>query len=163
MTGTDVLVIATDGSCLGNPGAGGWAWAVSPQVWGAGGAVHTTNNAMELQAIRQALLLTPTDTPLVIETDSAYSISCLSTWITGWRRNGWRTKTGGAVKNVALIRAVDELLTGREVVFRKVKGHSGNLLNEVCDLRARDAAAAIRSGRDVAVGAAGLGVRATQG
>ena len=67
------MVIATDGSCLGNPGAGGWAWAVSPQVWGAGGAVHTTNNAMELQAIRQALLFAPTDMPLVIETDSAYS------------------------------------------------------------------------------------------
>ncbi len=73
------MVVATDGSCLGNPGAGGWAWAVSPQMWGAGGAVHTTNNAMELEAIRQALLLTPFDAPLVIETDSAYSISCLST------------------------------------------------------------------------------------
>jgi len=159
MTGTGVLVIATDGSCLGNPGAGGWAWAVTPQVWGAGGAVHTTNNAMELQAIRQALLFAPAGAPLVVETDSAYSISCLSTWITGWKRNGWRTKTGGEVKNAALIRAVDELLTGREVSFRKVKGHSGDLLNEVCDLRARDAAAAVRSGRNVAVGSAGLGVR----
>jgi len=159
MTGVDALVIATDGSCLGNPGAGGWAWAVSPQVWGAGGAVHTTNNAMELQAIHQALIFAPTDALLVIETDSAYSISCLSSWVAGWKRNGWRTKTGGQVKNVALIRAVDELLTGREVSFRKVKGHSGDVLNEVCDLRARDAAAAIRSGRDVAVGAAGLGVR----
>ncbi len=159
MTVVDALVIATDGSCLGNPGAGGWAWAVSPQVWGAGGAVHTTNNAMELQAIHQALIFAPTDALLVIETDSAYSISCLSSWVAGWKRNGWRTKTGGQVKNVALIGAVDELLTGREVSFRKVKGHSGDVLNEVCDLRARDAAAAIRSGRDVAVGAAGLGVR----
>jgi len=68
---------------------------VSPQVWGAGGDGHTTNNVMELQAIRQALLFTPTDMPLVIETDSAYSISCFSSWITGWASDGSLVREGG--------------------------------------------------------------------
>lgn len=154
----ELLVVATDGSCLVNPdGPGGWAWATSPQQWRAGGHPATTNNKMELRAVFEALSATPAGGPLLIETDSVYVINALTVWLAGWMRNGWRTAAKQPVKNKDAILAVERLLRGRDVRWRHVKGHAGHLLNEVCDLRAGAAAAATRDGVPVEVGPGLLG------
>jgi len=150
---TDRLVIATDGSCLVNPdGPGGWAWAVAPDQWRAGGHPGTTNNKMELRAVYEALLATPSHRPLLIETDSVYVINSLTKWIVGWKRNGWTNSKREPVANRPAIEAIDAALRGRDVEWRHVKGHAGHVLNEVCDLRAGQAAAATRDGTAVDAG-----------
>ncbi|MGH8963526.1 MAG: ribonuclease H family protein [Jatrophihabitantaceae bacterium] len=147
------LVVASDGSCLVNPGGpGGWACATSPDSWLAGGHPATTNNLMELRAVYEALAAIPADRPLTIETDSLYVLKSCTLWLDGWKRNGWRTSARKPVSNRSAIMAIDALLAGRDVQWRHVKGHAGHVLNEVCDLRAGDAAAAIRAGQPVAVG-----------
>lgn len=147
------LVIATDGSCLSNPGgAGGWAWATSPTSWQAGAHPSTTNNLMEMRAVYEALLATPPDLPLLIETDSQYTIKSLTEWLPGWKRNGWLNSAKKPVANKSAIMEIDRLRQGRDVVFQHVKGHAGHVLNEVCDLRAGAAAAAIRDGLPVECG-----------
>ena len=147
MTGTaDRLVIATDGSCLGNPGPGGWSWAVSPEQWRAGGVPNTTNNIMELYAVGSALRDTPVDQPLLIEIDSQYVLKACTVWLPGWKRNGWRTADRKPVKNQQVIMRIDARLQGRDVQWRHVKGHAGHALNEVVDLRARAAATAVQRG-----------------
>jgi ribonuclease HI len=144
---SDRLVIATDGSCLVNPdGPGGWAWAVAPDQWRAGGHPCTTNNKMELRAVYEAVLATPPDCPLLIESDSVYVINSVTKWIVGWKRNGWTNSKREPVANRAAIEAIDGALRGRDVEWRYVKGHAGHVLNEVCDLRAGLAAAATRDG-----------------
>jgi ribonuclease HI len=149
----DRLVIATDGSCLRNPGgAGGWAWATSAQSWGAGGHPATTNNLMELRAVYEALAATPRDQPLLIESDSLYVIRSVSEWMTGWKRNGWLTKANKPVANQPAIQQIDQQLQGRDIEWRHVKGHAGHVLNEVCDLRAGAAARAIQAGSAIDTG-----------
>ncbi len=157
MAVNEPIVIATDGSCLGNPGPGGWAYATSPHTWRAGAHPGTTNNLMELRAVFEALAATPTDRALVVETDSQYVIKSFTQWIDGWNRNGWLTAAKKPVLNQQAILEVARLLQGRDVTWRYVRGHAGHALNEVCDLRARDAASAIRDGRAVD---AGPGLRA---
>ncbi len=150
---SDRLVIATDGSCLSNPGgAGGWACATSPTSWLAGAHASTTNNKMELRAIYEALAATPIDQPVLIETDSQYAIKALTEWMPGWKRNGWLNSAKKPVANKSAILEIDRLLQGRDVRWQYVKGHAGHVLNEVCDLRAGAAAAAIRDGLPVETG-----------
>lgn len=154
----DPLVIATDGSCLVNPdGPGGWAWAVSPDHWRAGGHASTTNNKMELRAVFEALSATPADGPTIIETDSMYVINSLTRWLSNWKRNGWRNSKKEPVANREAIELIDGLLVGRAVTWQFVKGHTGHVLNEVCDLRAGAAAAATRDGAPVDEGPGLLG------
>jgi ribonuclease HI len=150
---SEPIVIATDGSCLVNPGGpGGWACATSPDNWTAGAHASTTNNLMELRAVYEALAATPADRPLVLETDSLYVLKALTVWLTGWKRNGWLTAARKPVANKSAIVQIDALLAERDVTWRHVKGHAGHLLNEVCDQRAGAAAAAIRDGRPVECG-----------
>ncbi|MEO8887808.1 MAG: ribonuclease H [Jatrophihabitantaceae bacterium] len=147
------LVVASDGSCLVNPGGpGGWACATSPDHWLAGGHRATTNNLMELRAVFEALAAIPRELPLTIETDSLYVIKTFTLWLEGWKRNGWLTSAKKPVANQTAILEIERLLPGRDVRWRHVKGHAGHVLNEVCDLRAGDAAAAVRGGQPVAVG-----------
>jgi ribonuclease HI len=159
MPEADRLTVAADGSCLGNPGPGGWACATSPQTWRAGGHPGTTNNLMELRAVFEALSAIPAERPLLIETDSQYVIRAFTQWLEGWKRNGWRTSAKKPVANQSAILEVDRLLQGRDVKWQYVKGHAGHVLNEVCDVRARDAATAVRDGKSVDPGP-GLGVSA---
>jgi len=107
---------------------------------------------MELRAVYEALAATPADRPLIIESDGKYVINSLTDWLPVWRRNGWVNSKREPVKNKAAIEAIDRLLLGRDVEWRWVKGHSEHLLNEVCDMRAGEAAAAIRAGKPVDVG-----------
>lgn len=138
------IVVATDGSCLGNPGPGGWAWYVDSHRWQAGASVSTTNNQMELQAVLEALRSLPRDATLHIESDSKYAIDALTSWIHNWRRRGWKTSAGKPVANRDLIVSIDRELTGRNVTFKWVRGHAGHERNEAADLRARAAATAVQ-------------------
>jgi ribonuclease HI len=141
------VVAATDGSCLGNPGPGGWAWYVDETWFGAGAEAATTNNAMELRAVLELLAAVPPHRPLVVLADSSYVIGIATSWRHGWRRRGWRTAAGAPVANGALVRALDAALTGRRVVFEHVRGHSGHPLNEIVDGLARAEAAALAGRR----------------
>jgi ribonuclease HI len=148
----DAIVVATDGSCLANPGPGGWCWYADDGRWAAGGAPHTTNNQMELQAVLEALRSLPSTRPLVIRADSSYTIDACTKWIHGWKRRGWKTAQGAPVKNRETIQAIDHALDGRLVAFEWVKGHAGHALNEAADGRCRAAAEAMKWGDAVAVG-----------
>ncbi|MFC6011589.1 ribonuclease H family protein [Nocardia lasii] len=142
-----MIIVSTDGSCLRNPGGAiGWAWVNHAGPADSGGAPTGTNQIAELRGILEAILAHPGTEPMLIESDSQYAIKCASEWITSWRRNGWRTSTGGAVKNVEIIKQIDRAITTREgpVRFRWVRGHVGNYFNEQADKLAGEAARAVR-------------------
>ena len=161
---TDEIVVSTDGSALGNPnGPMGWAWADHAKDagnggapghdhdghgYGAGGATNGTNQIGELCAVLEALRAHPGNQPLLIESDSQYAINCSTTWVRGWKRNGWRNSQKKPVKNVELIKAIDAEIARRPgpVRFRWVKGHAGNAGNELVDELARTFAGDCRSG-----------------
>jgi ribonuclease HI len=138
-----MIIVSTDGSCLRNPGGAiGWAWVNHQGGSRSGGAATGTNQVAELRALLEAILAHPGEEPLFIESDSLYAIKCASEWIFSWRTNGWRTSTGGAVKNVELIKQIDRAIASRPgpVRFRWVRGHVGNYFNEMADTLAGEAA-----------------------
>jgi ribonuclease HI len=135
------ITVATDGSALGNPGPGGWAWVRtdgSSEGYGYGGD-RTTNNAMELTAIAAALRAHPTG-PITIISDSRYAIDCVTKWVHGWRRRGWRTAAGSPVANRELVETIVGLAASRDVTYQWVRGHAGHPANERADTLARNAA-----------------------
>ena len=134
---TDDLTIAyTDGSCIGNPGPGGWGVHVElPDgrvVEAGGGDLRTTNNRMELRAAIEALRLTADAPAVAIVTDSQYVRRGVLEWLKGWQRNGWRTSTGKPVENQDLWRDLAGLASER-VEWRWTRGHAGTPGNERCD------------------------------
>jgi ribonuclease HI len=143
------VVIHTDGACSGNPGVGGWGAILE---WGdhrreiKGGEVHTTNNRMELMAAISALetLKRPCDVDL--HTDSQYLRQGITSWIHGWKRNGWRTADRKPVKNVDLWQRLDSAIGHHTVRWHWVRGHSGHDLNERADELAREAITELRAG-----------------
>lgn len=150
------ITVSTDGSALGNPnGPMGWGWADHELATGgkpghhhdsdcdAGGATNGTNQIGELCAVLEALRAHPGSEPLVIETDSQYAINCSTTWVHGWKKNGWKNSQKKPVKNADLIRAIDAEISKRPgpVKFVWVKGHAGNAGNEKVDELARTYAA----------------------
>lgn len=143
--GSEPVVVYTDGACSGNPGPGGWAWAVAPQGQpsGAGGEANTTNQRMELAAVLEALrALGGNDRPIVVVSDSTYVVNCFKDgWWRTWRRNGWRNSQRKPVANVDLWEPLIELAVGGGVEFRWVKGHSGDAMNDLVDRLAVEAAA----------------------
>ncbi|MFF0815153.1 ribonuclease H [Rhodococcus sp. NPDC003318] len=141
-----MIIVSTDGSCLRNPGGAiGWAWVNHHGPSGSGGERSGTNQIAELRALLEAIRAHPGDEPMLIESDSQYAIKCASEWVAGWKRKGWRTSSGDPVKNVDLIRAIDDALTERPgpVRFRWVRGHVGNHYNEEADRLAGEAARAV--------------------
>jgi ribonuclease HI len=140
-----VTVLYTDGSCLGNPGPGGWAWAEPGGRYESGAEAHTTNQRMEVAAVLHALQAV--EGPVEIVSDSAYVVNCFNQrWWAGWRRKAWRNARGEPVANRDLWEPLLALVLdgGREVRFRKVQGHSGEPMNELVDRLATEAAAARR-------------------
>jgi ribonuclease HI len=129
----------TDGSCLGNPGPGGWGVRIlhpDDTVYEFGAAeAATTNNRMELQAVI-ATLEHLGQQSLTIYTDSRYVIDGITKWLPGWRRRGWQTATGTAVKNQVLWQHLAQLLHA-DVRWQHVRGHSGDPNNERVDEIAR--------------------------
>ena len=134
------VVVATDGSCLQNPGPGGWAWASEDGQSDSGGHAGTTNNLMELRAVYEVLGAFPKDVPLLIQADSMYVINIFTQWLPGWVENGWKTSGKKAVQNRQAIEMIASGLDGRDVKWQHVKGHAGHPLNEKVDTMARQAA-----------------------
>ncbi len=140
------VVIHSDGACHGNPGPGGWAAILScgPHTRELTGAVcATTNNRMELQAAIEAF--TALKKPCVVEfhTDSNYLNNGVTTWLAGWKRNGWRTKAKTPVKNADLWCQLDSVVTPHRVTWHWVKGHAGHQGNERCDRLATESIEAL--------------------
>ncbi|MBJ7272176.1 MAG: ribonuclease HI [Ilumatobacteraceae bacterium] len=132
------LVIYTDGACSGNPGPGGWAWAVSPtgKPSGFGSEPDTTNQRMELLAVINALR-TYADSAEAIEivSDSTYVVHCFrDKWWMGWQRRGWKNSQRQPVANRDLWEPLIELVTSRtDISFTWVKAHNGEPMNELVD------------------------------
>lgn len=147
--GTDNVVDAfTDGACSGNPGPGGWGvllrWnGVEKEL--KGGEPATTNNRMELLAAISALEAMKRPVPIRLHTDSQYVKNGITTWIHGWKKNGWKTASKDPVKNEDLWRRLDDLVARHQVEFHWVKGHAGHVENERADQLARDG---LREARD---------------
>jgi len=146
---TMTITAAADGSALGNPGPAGWAWYVDDTAWRAGGWPHGTNNMGELMAVLDLFRATEhvADEHLRILCDSQYVINCITKWMPGWKRKGWKKADGKAVLNVDLLKQIDEAIRGRDYSFEWVKGHAGHYLNEAADDRARAVATAYQAGR----------------
>lgn len=138
-------VVYTDGSCLGNPGPGGWAWAVVDGPYASGAEPVSTNQRMEVTAVLRAL--ESLRGSVLVVSDSTYVVNCFrDRWWEGWRRRGWRNAAGQPVANRDLWEPLLELALegGRPVRFGWVRGHAGDAMNERVDLLATQAAAAQR-------------------
>lgn len=139
-----LTTVYTDGACIGNPGPGGWAWALSEAVFASGYDPATTNQRMELTAALEAVRSLPG--PLEVVSDSTYVVNCFrDRWWAGWRSRGWRNARGEPVANQDLWRdLVATVVDGRggEIRFRWVKGHADDPLNHLVDRLANDAARA---------------------
>lgn len=136
-----VTVVYTDGSCRGNPGPGGWAWAVDGGASDSGGEPSTTNQRMEVTAVLRALQAI--SGPVHVMSDSTYVVNCFrDRWWEGWLKRGWRNTQRKPVANQDLWRELLELALdpARPVTFEWVKGHSGDRMNDEVDRMATEAA-----------------------
>ena len=149
------LVAYTDGACSGNPGPGGWGVLLRATRDGAvlkerelsGGEGDTTNNRMELMAAIMALETLSQSSQITIVTDSAYVKNGVTSWIHGWKRNGWRTSDRKPVKNVELWQRLDTAQARHKVTWEWVKGHAGHPENERADELARAGMAPFKQAR----------------
>jgi len=135
-TDRPLVTIHTDGGCDPNPGPGGWAAVLS-----SGGQQHelfgrearTTNNRMELTAAIEALKALKRPCEVQVYTDSQYLRRGITSWVAGWQRNGWRTRSGRPVENQDLWQALLEQVARHDVSWHWVRGHQGDRLNERAD------------------------------
>ena len=134
------VTLYTDGACSGNPGPGGWGAVI---LYGehrktlCGGEPETTNNRMELRAAIEGLNALTRACPVDLHTDGQYVKNGITSWIHGWKRNGWKTADKKPVKNEELWRALEAALDRHDVTWHWVKGHAGHDLNEEADELAR--------------------------
>lgn len=135
--------IFTDGSCLGNPGPGGYGaimrYRQHEKTFSAGYRL-TTNNRMELMAAIVALEALKEHCEVVLSTDSQYVRQGITQWIHNWKKRGWKTAEKKPVKNVDLWQRLDAALGQHKIKWEWVKGHAGHPENERCDELARAAA-----------------------
>ncbi|KDQ50240.1 hypothetical protein JAAARDRAFT_588769 [Jaapia argillacea MUCL 33604] len=154
-------VVYTDGACSNNgkvgavAGIGVWWGHDHPSNISERCPGDQTNNRAELIALIRVLESTPIGTrPLLIKTDSQYSMNCVNTWLPGWERNNWRSANGNPVKNKPLIQYLSVLLRARhhfkqKVELAYVKGHSGDEGNDGADgLAVAGTREAVRPDRD---------------
>jgi ribonuclease HI len=132
--------VYTDGACSGNPGPGGWAWAVPDGPYASGAEPASTNQRMELTAALEAARAL--DGPLRIVSDSTYVVNCFrDRWYDGWKRRGWVNSQRKAVANRDLWEPLIELYLARgDIEWAWVKGHSGDRMNDLVDQLAVEAA-----------------------
>ena len=138
-----MIKVYTDGSCLENPGKGGWAAIIineSGRIEIKGSKENTTNNQMELTAPIMALKKIPQGSKVQIYTDSKYVKSGITEWIHNWKKNGWKTADKKEVKNKNLWTKLDDLSNAFDIEWIWVKAHSTNELNNEVDLLARSSA-----------------------
>ena len=140
-----VTIVYTDGACSGNPGPGGWAWAVPGGRFQSGAAAHTTNQRMEITAALEAVQAL--DGPLEVVSDSTYVVNCFRDgWWQGWLARGWMNSQKKPVANRDLWEPLINAYRadpGR-IRFRWVKGHGSDAMNDMVDRLAVEAAAAQR-------------------
>ncbi len=140
-----MIKIWTDGSCLGNPGPGGWAFIATDGKQTAqrsGGEKDTTNNRMELMAVLNAITAIKNQN-IEIHTDSQYVKNGMQKWVASWKKNGWKTADKKPVKNQDLWQALDSIAAEKQLSWVWVRGHDGNEMNERCDELARAAAGSV--------------------
>lgn len=138
---TKRIEIYTDGSCIGNPGPGGWA-AILRSLRGdilrkelsiSGPGADTTSSRMELTAVIKALEAIKRPRAITVFTDSQYISEGATSWLAGWKAKGWKSSGRKPVANIDLWKRLDTLLHKYDVNFRWVRGHAGNALNEAAD------------------------------
>ena len=138
-----MIKLYTDGSCIGNPGKGGWAAIIlndGKKTKIKGKKNYTTNNQMELLAPIKALKKIPKGSSVQIFTDSKYVKSGITEWIHNWKKNGRKTANKQPVKNKELWTELDLMTSEFDIKWSWVKGHSTDKLNNEVDLIAREAA-----------------------
>ena len=138
-----MIKIYTDGSCIGNPGSGGWAAMIlngDKKNIISGRKKNTTNNQMELMAAIKALAFFSKKQKIRIYTDSNYVKEGITNWIKIWEKNNWKTASKKKVKNVELWIKLKTLSNFHDIEWRWVKGHSGNPMNNKVDKLAKKAA-----------------------
>ena len=139
------LFAFTDGACSGNPGPGGWGVLMQAKSGDAvvkerelsGGAAETTNNQMELMAAITALETLGKPSTITVVTDSNYVKNGITSWIHGWKRNGWKNASKKPVANADLWQRLDTAQARHQVTWKWVKGHAGHEENERADALAR--------------------------
>ncbi len=149
------LLAYTDGACSGNPGPGGWGVLLRAMDGDrvvkerelSGGEAETTNNRMELLAAISALEALQKPSTLTVVTDSAYVKNGVTTWIHGWKRNGWKTAGRKPVKNADLWQRLELAASRHRVTWEWIKGHAGHPENERADELARKGMAPFKPAR----------------
>ncbi len=142
------IQVITDGSCLGNPGPGGWAAILrygSHQRELSGAEPHTTNNRMELTAAIRALAALKEPCEIEVVTDSQYVKNGVESWMKGWKRNGWKTAAKKPVLNQDLWMELDAQLARHKTRWVWTKGHASHDDNNRCDELARAAASGLKA------------------
>ena len=131
------IIIYTDGACIGNPGPGGYGAVIldgGTRTEISDGFQNTTNNRMELLAIIESLKTLKGKQLVWLYSDSKYAIDAVQKgWLEKWAANRWMRNKREKAENVDLWKQIVRLLKKHEVEFRWVKGHAGNIENEVCD------------------------------
>lgn len=142
--------IYTDGSCKKNPGRGGWAFIILNEQEEVinksfGSEAETTNQKMELKAVIESLKKIEKDEEVEVHSDSAYVVNCfLEGWMEDWKENGWKNSAKKSVANQELWKELDLLMQGKNVLFKKVKGHGNDKNNQLVDKLASDATKMIK-------------------
>jgi len=134
------IIAFTDGACSGNPGPGGWGVLLrygehEKELFG--GEAATTNQRMELQAAIEALKALKKPNAITLYSDSKYVIEGITSWIHGWKRNGWKNAAKKPVSNDDLWKELDALNHCHDVSWQWIKGHAGHEGNERADALAR--------------------------
>jgi ribonuclease HI len=146
------VTLITDGSCIGNPGPGGWACLLRLDDGDhrarelSGSVAQTTNNRMELMAVIQGLSALKEPCEVKIVTDSVYVHKGITEWMPNWKRKGWQTSDKKSVKNQDLWKALDESLARHRISWKWVKGHATHADNIRVDKLANEAARLQESG-----------------
>jgi ribonuclease HI len=149
LPGPSITVVYTDGACSGNPGPGGWAWAVPGGRFTSGPSERATNQRMEIAAVLEAVRALAG--PLEVVSDSTYVINCFrARWWQAWLRNDWVNSHKQPVANRDLWEPLVEVVQARDIAFRWVKGHSGDPMNDLVDQLAVEACRTQRGRRGVA-------------
>jgi ribonuclease HI/uncharacterized phage-like protein YoqJ len=136
-----MTTVYTDGACSGNPGPGGWAWAIPGGAFAAGPEARTTNQRMEIHAVLDAVRTI--EGPLEVVSDSTYVVHCFrDRWWEGWLRRGWVNSAKKPVANRDLWEPLIDAYRRdpQRLRFRWVKGHSGDVMNDLVDRLAVEAA-----------------------
>lgn len=147
------FAVWSDGSCLGNPGPGGYAAVVIDAASGeehatvVGSSARTTNQRMEITAAARGLSRTPAGSIVTVHTDSKYVVDGMTGWVRGWVRRGWRKADGSPVANQEEWKALLEAAEARQVEWVHVRGHVGIEMNEKADRLANAAAREAKAGK----------------